>query len=557
VRDQILHAWEAQDVPPHLRTIRDRLLAGDERHRGRLLGLVQAIQEKGSIPAEPSPEQMQLRLTGLVVPREGRLQIYNPIYAAVFTPAWVRAQLQELRPPIYATAISAWEAAPPDDRPRHLIAGAPLQEALAWAKGKTLSPADEEFLGTSESAERQAQSDLRDARHRRWLITGLSTGLAVLSLLSLVAWHQMRLAQWREQAALVLGEAPTSPVEALIRALALSQRPRGLTGQALAQAGADPLALALSETIGWGESDRLVGHHGGVMAVAFRPDGQRFVSASTDHTLRLWNLRTGDPIGAPLRGHTGLVRAVAFSPDGRRLVSGSQDHTLRLWDAASGQPLGPPLRGHTDWKTVLFSPDGQVVYSGSSDGSVWRWRVATAQPILPPLQGHDDVVNAVAISADGRRLATGSGDSTLRIWDTRTGQALTPPLIGHAAAVRAAAFLPGGRQLISASTDNTLRIWDAFTGQPLRADVQFHQDEINAMAFNRDGSHFASVTGGSQVRLWEHSASTNLRLACQRLHRHHLFLHPELFGHQLHPETFRASHDLLANARLARKACGV
>jgi hypothetical protein len=151
--EQIIHNWEAQDLPVHLRTIRDRLLHGEERHRGRLLGLLQRIQERGGIPADSSREQLQLRLTGLVVPKDGELRLYNPIYAGVFTPEWVRGQLQELRPPIYAEAIGAWEKASAKARPSHLIGGAALKQARAWAKGKSLSPADQEFLEASREAE--------------------------------------------------------------------------------------------------------------------------------------------------------------------------------------------------------------------------------------------------------------------------------------------------------------------------------------------------------------------------------------------------------------------
>ena len=42
------------------------------------------------------------------------------------------------------------------------------------------------------------------------------------------------------------------------------------------------------------------------------------------------------------------VNCVAYSPDGKSVASGSSDKTLRLWDVASGQ-LVATLEGHTDY----------------------------------------------------------------------------------------------------------------------------------------------------------------------------------------------------------------
>jgi hypothetical protein len=43
VTEKVIENWEAQDIPAHLKTIRDRILQRDEKGRGRLLGLYQQV----------------------------------------------------------------------------------------------------------------------------------------------------------------------------------------------------------------------------------------------------------------------------------------------------------------------------------------------------------------------------------------------------------------------------------------------------------------------------------------------------------------------------------
>ncbi|KAJ7097617.1 hypothetical protein C8R44DRAFT_643164 [Mycena epipterygia] len=115
----------------------------------------------------------------------------------------------------------------------------------------------------------------------------------------------------------------------------------------------------------------LEGHTEQVNSVAFSPDGKRIVSGSSDTTLRLWDVETGEGVGQPLIGHTDFVNSVMFSPDGRQIVSGSGDATVRLWDAESGEPLGVPFIGHTNAVTsVAFSSDGKQIVSGSEDRTI-------------------------------------------------------------------------------------------------------------------------------------------------------------------------------------------
>ncbi len=75
--------------------------------------------------------------------------------------------------------------------------------------------------------------------------------------------------------------------------------------------------------------------------------------------------------------HVGIVTAVAFSPDGKIALTGSGDGTARLWDARTGSPIGSPLRHEDQVEDVVFSPDGQIVLIGGYKG-VRLWKVPSA-----------------------------------------------------------------------------------------------------------------------------------------------------------------------------------
>ncbi|MEH2322157.1 MAG: CHASE2 domain-containing protein [Nostoc sp.] len=159
IRSHIVENWESQDEPEHLRTIRDRILYRNEKRTGRLLELYQQILRQGEIYADGTPEQIELRLSGLVVEEQRKLKVYNRIYKAVFNHSWVERKLAELRP--YAEAIAAWSASACQDE-SYLLRGQVLQDTLAWALGKSLGDLDYQFLAASqELAKRQAQMSLQ------------------------------------------------------------------------------------------------------------------------------------------------------------------------------------------------------------------------------------------------------------------------------------------------------------------------------------------------------------------------------------------------------------
>ncbi|MFQ3617985.1 MAG: AAA-like domain-containing protein [Cyanobacteriota bacterium] len=176
VESKVIENWVAQDEPPHLRTIRDRLLH-DEQRAGRLLGLYQQIlqQDHSNSPnlsgfpgsgrsttlTDDSHDSVELLLSGLVVKKNDRLQVYNRIYERVFNAAWVEKQLSALRP--YAAALDAWLQSAGHDESR-LLRGRALADAQIWSAGKNLPADDYRFLAASQALDqRDMQTALRAA----------------------------------------------------------------------------------------------------------------------------------------------------------------------------------------------------------------------------------------------------------------------------------------------------------------------------------------------------------------------------------------------------------
>ena len=85
-----------------------------------------------------------------------------------------------------------------------------------------------------------------------------------------------------------------------------------------------------------------------------------------DKTVLLWSLTREDTqYGYPkrsLKGHSHFVQDVVISSDGQFALTGSWDHTLRLWDLHTGQTTRRFI-GHTkDVLSVAFSMDNRQVH---------------------------------------------------------------------------------------------------------------------------------------------------------------------------------------------------
>jgi WD40 repeat protein len=120
-----------------------------------------------------------------------------------------------------------------------------------------------------------------------------------------------------------------------------------------------------------------VGHSDWVASIAFSPDDSPAVSVSRDHTLKLWDVATGQLLRT-FEGHGGKVTSSSFSPDGRTIRSSSVDETVRVWTVASGKLQGT-FQGIAPIILATFSRDGGTVQSANNAA-----RSISREPIVDP-----------------------------------------------------------------------------------------------------------------------------------------------------------------------------
>jgi WD40 repeat protein len=253
----------------------------------------------------------------------------------------------------------------------------------------------------------------------------------------------------------------------------------------------------------------LTGHSRSVNAVAVTPDGQRAVSASSDHTLKVWELSSGREL-LTLTGHSSNVKAVAVTPDGQRAVSASDDNTLKVWDLSSGRELLTLTGHHSRYVTaVAVTPDGQRAVSASYDNTLKVWDL-TSGCELHTLTGHSRSVNAVAVTPDGQRAVSASDDNTLKVWELSSGRELLT-LTGHSSDVKAVAVTPDGQRAVSASYDHTLKVWDLATRRELLT-VTGQRFPVTAVAVTPDGQRAVTTARYDlTLKVWDLSSGRELR----------------------------------------------
>lgn len=181
------------------------------------------------------------------------------------------------------------------------------------------------------------------------------------------------------------------------------------------------------------------------------------------------------------------VYRCAVNSDGTWALSASSNHTLKMWNIRQTEVESLiTIKNKEEITGCATSLSGNIIVSSFSDGTLTVWDTEGKERLA--LGNGQEAVNSYAVSADGRWIVSASLDKTLKVWDIKTGTELRTLAgdTGHTNAVNGCAISPN-REWIADDPNG----WIGFTSL---ATLIEHAREIH---FSRDPTltlEFASLT---------------------------------------------------------------
>ena len=252
----------------------------------------------------------------------------------------------------------------------------------------------------------------------------------------------------------------------------------------------------------------LRGHENWIFDAAFAPDGKTIATASDDETIKIWEAETGVCLET-LAGHGAEVNALAFRKDATLLATGSENGKVILWER--GADAGWKVRAQNECQCQIrrleFSRDGDELLITAESNEVGLWDLAQPQMRYLVPEASDvieAVIEAAAFDSTGNGIVVASRDGRVGRFlrsDRRSLFALDSIQSGHRGYVTDASFSPSGEDLATGSSDATAKIWRVTgTGRaPGMSEILRTADPSDALRISGDGSLLA--VGGSVAEL--------------------------------------------------------
>ncbi|XP_032685545.1 U3 small nucleolar RNA-interacting protein 2-like [Odontomachus brunneus] len=200
----------------------------------------------------------------------------------------------------------------------------------------------------------------------------------------------------------------------------------------------------------------LQGHRGSVSGLVFRKNTHTLYSASTDRSIKVWNLDDMAYVES-FFGHQGGITSIDALSRERAVTSGF-DSSIRIWKIVEESQL--IFNGHSNNsidEVKLINEEN--FFSCGSDGQLCVWSSLKKKPLCTVTEAHgkDETnnqalwISSIAALLNTDLVASGSRDGSIKLWQCGEAFRSLNPLfeVKIPGFINALAFTPDGNHLIA------------------------------------------------------------------------------------------------------------
>ncbi|KAG0033358.1 hypothetical protein BGZ82_006132 [Podila clonocystis] len=248
------------------------------------------------------------------------------------------------------------------------------------------------------------------------------------------------------------------------------------------------------------------GHTKGVSSIRFFPKSAHLLlSGSMDSKIKLWDVYHDRRVLRTFIGHSKAVRDVTFNNDGTKFMSASYDRNMKLWDTETGQCISTFSTKKVPY-VVKFNPDEDkqnIFLAGCSDHKIYQFDINSGE-VTQEYDQHLGAVNSITFVDDNRRFVTTSDDKSLRAWEFDIPVVIKYIAEPYMHSMPAVALSPNQKWLACQSLDNQIFVYGAKDRFRQNRKKLFSGHMVAGYAcqpsFSPDGKYLSS--GDSEGNLW-------------------------------------------------------
>jgi WD40 repeat protein len=251
----------------------------------------------------------------------------------------------------------------------------------------------------------------------------------------------------------------------------------------------------------------LFNHASRVSVLDLSADGRLLLSGADDQTLKLWDFHSRQ-LRHTFLGHTAAVKSAVFL--GQRIVSASLDHTIRIWDVNRPAAAERVFMQAGPVNLLVASTDGRRFISASHDGITKVWDTTTWQE---QRNWQTSVAaTALVLSADGNLLLEACG-SQVSLWDLKDGKQIS--LIDfetceeYVGTITQLVLTPDGKTALLGDDAGSVIAFDVETGDTVQRWDEYVEG-ITALALLPDGKRFLAASRDPELLLGKVRSSADI-----------------------------------------------